>query len=400
MNKQFFKLSFNNLKNRKLRSGLTLLGIVISVMVIFVLISLSLGLQNGIEQQFERMGRDKIFIYPTGIPGVASASSLTLDDVDAIEKVNGVKLSFYATINTAEVSWKDKTRYLFTMGVPNDNKEVINLVQESFTIEVKDGNFFQKGESNKIVLGYKIPEVFPGIGIGDKLSLNDKKYRVIGILETLGNDGDDKSLYISYDDSKELFGNGNNLDYLGIQIDDVDDMKKITSRIESKLDKLRDVDEETRDYVIQTPEDLLESFNSILSILTVFLVGIGGISIFVGAVGIANTMYTSVVERTKEIGIMKAIGAKNSSISIIFLIESGLLGLIGGLTGMMVGFGVSELVGFLALKLAGTTYLQPVYPISMLVSLIFFSILIGIVSGILPSKNASKTNIVDALRYE
>ncbi len=400
MNKQFFKLSWTNLRNRKLRSGLTLLGIVISVMVIFVLISLSLGLQNGIEQQFEKMGRDKIFIYPSGIPGVASPTTLTIENANALERVSGVDTVFYASIDTAKVAWGDKTRYLFTMGIPNDNNEILDIIKESFTMEIEEGKFFKTDESKKIVIGYKIPQIFTGIEVGDKISLNGEKYRVIGILETLGNDGDDKNIYISYNDAKDLFGSDGEIDFLGVQVKDVASIDKTVSQIESKLDKSRDVDEKTRDYTIQTPEELMESFNSILSILTVFLVGIGGISILVGAVGIANTMYTSVVERTKEIGIMKAIGAKNSSITTIFLIESGLLGLIGGILGMVIGLGISEAVGYIAVKFAGTTYLQPVYPLVVVLSLLFFSILIGILSGIFPSKNAAQTNIIEALRYE
>lgn len=398
--REYFKLAEKNLKNQKLRSVLTLLGIVISIMVIFVLITLSLGLREGVEDVFDSMGRDKFFLYPRGIPGLVSDVTLTTQDLNTLKRVSGIEKTFYMSTDTGKISFKDEIRYYFIVGIPLENSEDLTIVMDLFNLEIENGQYFKQREKGKVVLGYKYLDIFPGIIPGDRIELVNETFRVIGILESVGNDADDKQVYINYEDAKRLFNFGDEIDVIGAQVNDVSKMDEIIEALEKKLDKSRGVNDDTRDYILQTPEDLLSTFNTILIVITAFLVGVGGISIFVGGVGIANTMYTSVTERTKEIGIMKAIGAKNNSILTIFLMEAGILGLIGGAIGMLLGFGVSELVGYLAVNFAGTTYLQPVYPMWLIIGLLFFSVLIGIIGGILPSKNASKAVIVKALRYE
>ena len=185
-----------------------------------------------------------------------------------------------------------------------------------------------------------------------------------------------------------------------MQIEPGEDINEVADRIERKLFKSRDVDEKTRDFIILTPEEILETFGMILNIITGFLVGVAAISLLVGGIGIANTMYTSVLERTKEIGVMKAIGAKNSDVLLIFIIESGLLGLVGGIIGVVFGFGIAQFIEFVGTKQLGLAILQVSTPLYLFVGSLAFAFLTGAVSGALPAWQASKTNPVEALRYE
>jgi putative ABC transport system permease protein len=190
------------------------------------------------------------------------------------------------------------------------------------------------------------------------------------------------------------------VDVILIQVKEGENVTEVSKEIEKSLRRYRGITEKTQDFTVSTPEELLESFQIILKIITAFLVSIAGISLVVGAVGIANTMYTSVVERTREIGVMKAIGAKNSDIAQIFLIESGLLGLVGGIIGVILGYLISKIVEIVAVNQLNTNLLQVASPWYLVTGCLFFGFAIGALSGVFPAIQASKTNIVDALRYE
>jgi len=144
----------------------------------------------------------------------------------------------------------------------------------------------------------------------------------------------------------------------------------------------------------------LGAFGTILNIITAFLAGIAAISLVVGGIGIMNTMYTSVLERTKEIGVMKAVGAKNSDVLWIFLIESGLIGLVGGLIGVLLGFGAAKLIEFIVVEQLNTNLLRAAAPPILIFGCLAFAFLVGAVSGVWPAWRATKIKIVDALRYE
>ena len=164
--------------------------------------------------------------------------------------------------------------------------------------------------------------------------------------------------------------------------------------------KSRDVDEKTIDFTILTPEEVLAIFGTILTVLTSFLLGVAAISFLVGGIGIANTMYASILERTKEIGIMKSLGAQNSDVLKIFLIESSLLGLIGGILGVGIGIVISKTMEYIAINQLGTTLLQAATPFSLIAGCLIFALLAGAISGALPAYRASKIIPIEALRYE
>ncbi|VVB82043.1 MacB-like periplasmic core domain protein [uncultured archaeon] len=403
MIKDYAKIALKNLRKRKLRSWLTIIGIVISIAVIFILISLSLGLREAINEQFQILGADKLFIIPKGMAGgigSGSAGELTTTDVDVIEKIQGVEDLSYVTAGNAQIEFSKQKKYFAVVGLPLDK---FQLYIDSANLKMDEGKYLQEGDVKKVMLGYnyKYNNIFnKPIKTGDNILINGEEFKVIGVVGQIGNPADDANIYISITDFKILFNSGNRVDQIIVQVNDQKNIQEISDRINSKLIKSHGETEKTKDFYISTPEELLSSFDSILNIITVFLVGVATISLLVGGIGIANTMYTSVIERTKEIGTMKAVGAKNSDVLSIFLFESGFLGLIGGVIGVVLGFLVSKGVEFIAVTQLDTTLLKAAIPSYLIVGCLGFAFIIGAVSGTLPAFKASKLRPVDALRYE
>jgi len=399
MIKDYIKLAFKTLIKRKTRTALTLLGIIISISVLFILISTSIGLQNSIEEQFRLLGTDKFFLQGKGQiggPGSIGAETLTDTDLNIIKKVQGVKETSAWIYASAEIKFKNEIRYVTIVAT---EIESMDLFRETGPHEPEDGRLLKKGDTTDIIIGsqYKHDNYFKTeIIIGD----NGQDYKVRGILKPLGNPVDDKLIYMSTEQFRKQFNTGERIDNIIVQIEEGEDTKEIAENVKRKLIKSRGVTEKTIDFDILTPEEILSTFNVILGILTGFLISIAGISLIVGGIGIANTMYTSVLERTKDIGIMKAIGAQRKDILLIFLIESGMLGLFGGVIGIIIGYAISKAIESIANNQLGTTLLQIATPPWLIIGSLLFSFIAGSISGLLPAWQATKIKPVDALRYE
>jgi len=398
----YTKLAVRNLRKRKLRSWLTMLGIFISIATIFTLISVSLGLQQAVQEQFNILGADKFFILPKGSaagPGSASASPLTLSDVNVIDKIMGVKDYSYVTVDSVTVESSNEKRFVSVIAIPADHDKVF---KELSTFSIDEGKFPREQDSYKIFLGsqFKYNNVFSKpIRTGDKLTVNGLEFKVVTILSSLGDPTNDKSVYMFMHDFEKI-SNKTDIDEIIVQIDPGVDIKDVAARTEKKLRSSRGETEKTQTFQVSTPEELLATIGTILNIITAFLIGVAAISLLVGAIGIANTMYTSVLERTKEIGVMKAVGAQNKDILMIFLIESGLLGFMGGVVGVVLGILASKTIAYIATVQFGTNLLRSVVPIWLVLGCLAFAFLIGALSGTIPAYQASKTKPVDALRYE
>ncbi len=401
---EYFKIAVKNLSKRKLRSWLTMLGIFISIATIFTLISLSLGLQGAVKEQFELLGSDKFFIMPKSMAlgGVGGGNfSLTDTDVNVVEKVGGVKDVSPYTFGNVKAEFRGETKFLATTGIPPDKMKIF---ADTGSFKILEGRFPKEGDKAVAFLGYDYSRqnvVFKEtLKVGDRIILNNHTLKIIGIAEQIGNPQDDRNIIIPMEEFRMITNIPNRVDTILVQVQEGENVTDISQRVEKSLRKSRGLTEKNQDFSISTPEELLRSIQNILGIITAFLAGIAGISLVVGAVGIANTMYTSVIERTREIGVMKAIGAKNSDIAWIFLIESGLLGLVGGVIGIILGYGISKTVEFIAVNQLNTTLLQVATPWYLIFGCLFFGFAIGALSGVLPAIQASKTKVVDALRYE
>ena len=403
MKLEFFKIAWKNLRKRKMRASLTLVGILISIATIFILISVSLGLENAVTEQFRLLGTDKFFVQPRGQlagPGTGGAVSLTSSDVEVIKKIQGVKEVSPWTATSAKIELAGEVRYTMIIGIDMHSSD---LFIETGAYTAEEGRVLRKGDQSNIMIGsqYKHNN-FLGQEVltGNKIIINDREFRVKGILEPIGNPTDDRLIYMPINDFRELFDIPERIDTMVVQVEDDSEIARIANNVERKLLKSRELTEDTRDFTILTPEELLESFGVVLNVITGFLLGVAAISLLVGGIGIANTMYTSVLERTKEIGVMKAIGAQNEDILWVFLIESGMIGLLGGIIGVAIGIGVGMGIEYIAIHQLGTNLLQTVTPSWLVIGSLAFAFLIGSISGFLPAWRATKTKPVEALRYE
>ena len=298
------------------------------------------------------------------------------------------------------IEFKDEIRFVPIAGM---DIETIELFIESGSYELESGRLLKKGDTISIIVGsqYKHNAFFSKpADINDKILINDKLFTIKGNFKSVGNPSDDRLIYMPIENLRELFNIPDRIDTIIVQIEENGDIYQIADRINRRLINLRDTDKDNPDFSILTPEELLESFGSVLNIITAFLFGVAGISLLVGGIGIANTMFTSVLERTKEIGIMKAIGAQNKHIFLIFVIEAILLGTFGGFLGVVFGILIAKTIEYIAVVYLATTLLKSAIPLYLIAGCIAFSSVVGAVSGFWPAYRAVKTIPVQALRYE
>ena len=401
--KDYFFLAFNNLRRRRLRAWLTVLGIFIGIAAVVSLISLGQGLQAYISGEFEKLGSDKIIIQPKGFgpPGTAGQSLiLTSKDLDIIENVRGVEWAYGYLIKQGQAFFKGEQGIGFATGV---EPEALDVFLELDIVKVIEGRSIKNGDKYKVLVGYN--HVYGDIWdssmqIGSTIDIEGQDFKVIGILEKVGNPIDDGILYVPKESLKEILNVEDEESQIFAKVESGFDPSDVAESIERKLRRFENEKEDQETFNVQTSEELLDTFSSIFAVVQAVLVGIAAISLLVGGVGIMNTMYTAVLERTKEIGTMKAVGAKNSDIMTIFLIESGMLGLVGGGIGILIGFGIGKGVEAIATVYLGSPLIQAVFGWQLIVGALTFSFIVGSISGLLPAVQASKLKPVDALRYE
>jgi len=257
-------------------------------------------------------------------------------------------------------------------------------------------------DSLKALLGYNYgvaDKIFSKpYEVGDKIKVNGKKFNIIGFYESIGNPGDDSNVYLIKDDMEELY---DDLSYGMIiaKVYNPQDMSNIVENTEKKLRKIRELEEGKEDFVVQSYEDALAMFTDVLNIVVGFIFLIVIISAVVASVNTANTMVTSVLERIREIGVMKSIGATNTNIRNIFLFESSIIGATAGIIGVAIGWAFAGLGG-LMLKNLGWGFLAPSFTPAIFIGAIALATLVGTVSGMAPAIYAAKQKPVDALRYE
>ena len=402
--KDHFSLAFNNLKRRKLRSWLTMIGIFIGIAAVVALISLGQGLQGYITGEFEKLGSDKIYIQSKGmgIPGSSGSESLMLTSKDkkVIENVRGVEWVAGYLFKQGQAKFKGELGIGFATGIePEDMDFWIDIG----SLNIFEGRSLKDGDKYKVVVGYNhaYGDIWDKkLEIGSTILIEDVDFKVIGIAGKIGNPSDDANLYVPKDTLKEILDIEDEESYFIVKTTAGFDPEDVAETIERKLRRSRGEKEDQETFSVLTSEQLLETFSSIFAVVQAVLVGIAAISLLVGGIGIMNTMYTAVIERTKEIGTMKAVGARNSDVLKIFLFESGLLGLVGGAIGVIIGIAMSTGAEYISAVATGTNLLQADTSMTLIGGALLFSFLVGTASGVFPAMQAAKLKPADALRYE
>jgi putative ABC transport system permease protein len=387
--------SSKNLRRAGIRTYLTLLGVIIGIAAIVSLLSIGAGLSVAVESQLSELGGQTIFIIPGGIQNIRL--SLSEKDADNVLALSGVEsvVPIYST--SAVMEFNDEK---INISISAANADETDLFNDNGFFEVEEGRDFAKNESTSVLIGDAIANDYfeKKINVRKQVKINGEYFKVIGILAP----------------QTQSFGGGPNTG--GSVFMSLDAFERISENLSPGIifatvqDKIEvnDVEEEIKEYFndkygdnsvsVMTSEEILESVNSMLGIITVFIAGLAGISLVVGGIGIMNAMITSVLERTKEIGLYKSLGASNNKILTIFILEAAFIGLIGGVVGTLLGFGLAELIAIIGTEVGYALF--AVKSIDIIILGLGFSVVVGVISGFYPALRAAKLDPVEALRYE
>ncbi len=399
----FFKFSLNNLRVRKLRTSLTMIGIFIGIAAVVALISLGQGMQEAIDVQFQKLGVDRITVSAGGVqfgpPGSGLAvTKLTEDDLEVVRKVRGVEQATAIFGETTDVRHNGETEFLAVWGGYTDKKS-LEFTSEIGFFDIEEGREIKAGDRYKAVIGYNIAhETFDiDMDIGDDLEISGHDFEIVGIQKKAGTGIHDALIRVSIDIARDLFNETEEVSQIFLATEKGVEPIVVAERIEKDLRKFRGLEEGEEDFTVATSEQNIQQLTQILLMVQVFLVGIAAISLVVGGIGIMNTMYTSVMEKSREIGIMKAVGAKNSHIFWLYLIESGLLGMAGGGIGVIIGLSLSKITEIIVLQYGIEIFKASFNPL-IIFGALAFSFFVGSISGVLPALQASKLHPVEAIR--
>jgi putative ABC transport system permease protein len=403
------RIALESLRSNKLRTFLTMLGIIIGVWSVVSLISIGNGAQRAITDQVEGIGTNLLSVVPGTQRGgggfTPSSNELTLEDADAIRRAVP-ELEYVTPLyqGSAKIIGGSINQDVQVTGAQPEYATVRNL-------KVARGQFvteqMNEGARNVIVLGGGISEEIFGTSdpIGQSVRLKGQSMKVVGVLEKSGGLGnEDSAVYVPLNTAYRILFGGRATTSASYQVsgimlqarssDEIDLAQKKVEQLMRRRRALPDTGKDD-DFTVFSQASLLSTFNTITTTLTVFLGAIAGISLFVGGIGVMNIMLVSVTERTKEIGLRKAVGAKRRDILRQFLIEALVMSILGGLIGLLLGYGTASLIGFLFAE-----YITPVVTMGAVLLAVGFSAAVGLFFGIYPALRAARLNPIQALRYE
>ena len=403
MYKESFLMAWASLIANKMRSILTMLGIIIGVAAVIALVSIGNGVKQDIQNSISSLGSNLLMVMPGAprTPGVrpsqGSMKSLKVSDYQAISKLDGVKAASPYTANSYVTIYQSKNWTTTVSGVSSNFQDVNNwTMAEGRFISSKN---VENRERVAVVGQTVVKNLFAGEDpVGKEIRVKNIPFRVIGVLNskgngTMGNDQDDV-IFIPYTTAMERVEGVDYLRMVYVVASDDNGIDRLQSDIENLLRVRHSIkDTNLDDFNIQNMKSIMETMEQTTGTLTLFLGAVAAISLVVGGIGIMNIMLVSVTDRTREIGIRKALGATYFVIVTQFLIEAVVISLMGGLIGIALGIGASKLIGL-------ASGMSTVISVPTIVLSFAFSMAIGLVFGIYPARKAAKLNPIDALHYE
>jgi putative ABC transport system permease protein len=394
------------LSSNKIRSGLTMLGIIIGISSVIAMVSIGQGAQNSIQTSIESIGSNLILVMPGTqrgpgaqvSAGRGSALSLTQEDADAISK----EITLARDV-TPELSG----RYQVTSKGKNTNTNIVGTTASYPSVrnvQIDEGYFITeqsvKNGSKVAVLGPTVRDDLFGAGanvIGQTIRIKSIEFKIIGVTKAKGSSGfsnQDDMIFIPLSSAQRYLAGSEYVTTISIQASDADSLTTIQQQITTLLLARHHITDSTlADFSTFNQADVVATASSVTSTFTILLAAVAGISLIVGGIGIMNMMLTTVTERTKEIGLRKAVGAKRHDINLQFLIEAIMLTFIGGVIGVILGWLISFVITYFNI-------LQTQVSISSVLLAFGVSAGIGIVFGYYPARRAARLNPIEALRYE
>jgi putative ABC transport system permease protein len=418
-----FRVALRAITSNKLRSALTTLGIIIGVMAVISLVALGNGVQQLINRQFEAQGSNLVFVLPVAIDSKGGAArsgafnsggrpsfvgTLTENDVAALRDRNRVPDAL-VVVPTIRVNAKAYVGTLKTQtSVRGTSYDYPQLQSQTLIYGAWWEETSNQSAARVAVLGnVAYRKLFPGGGdpVGSDIRLESTQFKVIGVVaqRSSGTEGsDDDVISVPFETARDRLqplrnAKGERMaDFVLIAASTPERSPAVIQQATEVLRQRHNIAFNGEDdFSVASSQDIQNTFASVTNVITIFLATVAGISLFVGGIGIMNIMLVSVTERTREIGLRKAIGAKRLVILAQFLIEAALIGLFGGLLGVGMGWGLAQLI-----SLASNGAFGALVSIDSVVVAVSFSALVGIVFGVYPAWRASKLNPIEALRYE